>query len=574
MELNVRKECFTLGFFGFIIVDYWLLLCNADPQVHFYDFVVEEAKFTRLCSSKSMLTVNGSFPGPTIQVRRGDIVYVNVHNHAKHGLTIHWHGVKQPRNPWSDGPENITQCPIAPGKNFKYEIILSDEEGTLWWHAHSDWTRATVHGAFIVLPPPGTSYPFRKPFGQQTIILGSWFKGDVMEILEQGLANGVAQNLSDAHTINGQPGDLLPCSNTSTFRMFVEHGKTYLLRIISAVMNQESFFGIANHKLTVVGQDGAYIKPITTEYITITPGQTFDILVTANQVPNHYYMAASPFFDSIIPFDNTTATAIFQYNFSTPSKPIPFPELPNITDDDAAYNFSGKIRSLVSKKYPINVPKKINEYIHVTISINQLPCSSNQTCLGPNGNKIAASLNNVSFVIPAIDILGAYYRSLKGVFEKDFPSKPPNMFNFTGDTTNISSIANAGTKVKVLKYMDAVEIVFQGTNVGAAENHPMHIHGYSFYVVGSGFGNFNNAIHPKSFNLVDPPRVNTFAVPKNGWLALRFFADNPGVWFIHCHLERHTSWGMDTVLLVKNGPTKQTSLLPPPPHMPPCSSSC
>jgi laccase len=42
------------------------------------------------------------------------------------------HGIKQPRNPWSDGSENITQCPIKPGKNFTYEVIFSAEEGTLW----------------------------------------------------------------------------------------------------------------------------------------------------------------------------------------------------------------------------------------------------------------------------------------------------------------------------------------------------------------------------------------------------------------------------------------------------------
>jgi hypothetical protein len=38
--------------------------------------------------------------------------------------------VKQPRNPWSDGPENITQCPIQQGKNFTQEVIFSTEEGT------------------------------------------------------------------------------------------------------------------------------------------------------------------------------------------------------------------------------------------------------------------------------------------------------------------------------------------------------------------------------------------------------------------------------------------------------------
>lgn len=43
-----------------------------------------------------------------------------------------------------------------------------------------------------------------------------------------------------------------------------------------------------------------------------------------------------------------------------------------------------------------------------------------------------------------------------------------------------------------------------------------------------------------------------------------------GVWFMHCHLERHLSWGMDTTLIVTNGPTPNTKLLPPPPYMPPC----
>ena len=46
-----------------------------------------------------------------------------------------------------------------------------------------------------------------------------------------------------------------------------------------------------------------------------------------------------------------------------------------------------------------------------------------------------------------------------------------------------------------------------------------------------------------------------------------------GVWFMHCHLERHASWGMDTVLIVKNGGTSATSIRPPPKYMPPCSKT-
>lgn len=62
----------------------------------------------------------------------------------------------------------------------------------------------------------------------------------------------------------------------------------------------------------------------------------------------------------------------------------------------------------------------------------------------------------------------------------------------------------------------------------ASDNHPVHLHGYSFYVVGSGFGNFNPKEDPLRYNLVDPPEETTVGVPKNGWVAIRFRADNPG----------------------------------------------
>lgn len=85
------------------------------------------------------------------------------------------HGVRQVRNPWVDGPEYITQCPIQPGNKYTYRIEFTTEEGTIWWHAHSGWARATVHGAIFVYPKPGSSHPFSKPYAEFPIILGMYF---------------------------------------------------------------------------------------------------------------------------------------------------------------------------------------------------------------------------------------------------------------------------------------------------------------------------------------------------------------------------------------------------------------
>ncbi|XP_019154857.1 PREDICTED: laccase-15-like [Ipomoea nil] len=546
------------------------VLPSGQAKTHRHTFIVEESPYTRLCSSKSILTVNGSFPGPTLYMNKGDMLVVDVYNNGTQNITIHWHGIKQPRYPWSDGPEYITQCPIAPRANFSQRIKLSDEEGTVWWHAHSDWSRATVHGAVIIYPDNGTEYPFPKPDAEIPIILGEWWKSDIQAVLDEFLASGGGPNNSDAYLINGQPGDLYPCSINDTYKLTVEYGKTYLMRMVNAVMNNILFFSIANHQITVVGTDGAYTKPLTSDYIAISPGQTIDFLLHANQTPNHYYMAAKAYNSApVVDFNPNTTTAVLQYagNY-TPTSPLPFPALPAFNDTNASVNFTGRLRSLADTNHPIDVPLNISTNLLFTLSINTLPCNN---CAIPNGNRLAASLNNNSFVLPRIDILEAYYYQINGVYGDNFPSFPPLVFNFTASNlSTISQAANRTTEVRVLEFNETVELVFQGTNLVAGIDHPMHLHGYSFYVVGWGFGNFDKDKDPLNYNLVDPPLHNTIAVPKNAWTAIRFKANNPGVWFMHCHLERHTSWGMEMAFIVKDGNGTNEKLMPPPPDMPIC----
>ncbi|PRQ25538.1 putative laccase [Rosa chinensis] len=209
----------------------------------------------------------------------------------------------------------------------------------------------------------------------------------------------------------------------------------------------------------------------------------------------------------------------------------------------------------------------------ITASMNSLYCEDSGflSCMEI---PVATSVNNISWVNPwSTDLLQAYYRNISGVYSTDFPDHPPTYYNFTDKTYSKYTVLTVqGTKVKVLSYNESVEIVFQGTDVqGGSVNHPLHMHGYKFYVVGYGFGNYDNETDPKGFDLVDPPHVTTFGVPKNGWLAIRFIANNPGVWFWHCHMERHTTLGMEAAFIVKNGDTAETSILEPPAYTPSCN---
>nr|GFA79739.1 laccase/diphenol oxidase family protein [Tanacetum cinerariifolium] len=418
-------------------------------------------------------------------------------------------------------------------------------------------------------PGPGKSYPFPQPHEEVPIIFGEWWKEDIMEVLKEFVASGGAPRDSDAYTINGQPGDFYPCSTQDTFKLNVTYGRTYLLRMVNAAMNEILFFAIANHSLIVVGADGSYTKPLTKDYVVISPGQTLDCLLEANQVPprGRYYMAARAYSTGVnISFDNTTTTGILQYDSASATSPIR-PSLPYYNDSIAAFNFLGSLKSLGPLSFPLTAH---DTQIFSTISINTFPCQ-NTSCEGPNGTRLAASMNNISFESPRIDILEAYYYHINNEFGTRFPNVPPLYYNFTGNNLPlILQTPKRATEVRVIEYDSIIEVVFQGTNLVSGLDHPMHLHGFNFYVVGWGYGNFDNKTDPLNYNLLDPPFRNTVLVPINGWATIRFKASNPGVWFLHCHLERHLTWGMDTVFIVKDGNGTEERMLPPPQHIMKC----
>ncbi|TYH49025.1 hypothetical protein ES332_D10G108300v1 [Gossypium tomentosum] len=553
-----KTTLFLVGLIAFISFP-------AEAAVRKYQFDIQVKNVSRLCHAKPIVKVNGRFPGPTIYAREGDRVIVNVTNHAKYNMSIHWHGLKQYRNGWADGPAYITQCPIKTGNSYAYDFNVTGQRGTLWWHAHILWLRATVYGAIVIMPKQGMPYPFPKPNMEQLVVLGEWWHKDVEEIVKQGNNMGLPPNMSDAHTINGKPGPLFPCSEKHTFAMEVESGKTYLLRIINAALNDELFFAIAGHNMTVVEVDAVYTKPFVTQAILIAPGETTNVLIQANQSPGRYFMAARPFMDAPIPVDNKTATGIFQYK-GIPNTVLPtLPQLPASNDTDFALSYNKKLKSLNSANFPANVPLKVDRKLFYTVGFGKDSCP---TCV--NGTRILASLNNISFVMPKIGLLQAHYFNISGVFRTDFPDKPPKPFNYTGAPLTANLGTAHGTRLSKIAFNSTVELVLQDTNLLTVESHPFHLHGYNFFVVGTGIGNFDPVKDPAKYNLVDPVERNTVGVPTGGWTAIRFRADNPGVWFMHCHLELHTGWGLKMAFVVEDGKGADQSILPPPKDLPPC----
>ncbi|MED6148200.1 hypothetical protein PIB30_050872, partial [Stylosanthes scabra] len=252
-------------------------------------------------------------------------------------------------------------------------------------------------------------------------------------------------------------------------------------------------------------------------------------------------MVAFPYSIGVPNIDNTTTRGILMYQSDTSSSSLfsLMPTLPPINDTETTFTFYNNLTSLVRAPHWVPVPLNVDEHMFITVGLSLQRCdtanATNATCLGPLNQRLSSSMNNESFVIPkgrGFSMLEAFFRKVSGVYTADFPNYPPVMFNFMDQSFNNSFdmkllFTPKSTKAKRLRFNSTVEIVFQNMALIGVQNHPIHIHGFSFHVLALGFRNFDPHRDWKLFNLVNPQIRNTIAVPPGGWVVIRFLANNP-----------------------------------------------
>jgi len=92
-----------------------------------------------------------------------------------------------------------------------------------------------------------------------------------------------------------------------------------------------------------------------------------------------------------------------------------------------------------------------------------------------------------------------------------------------------------------IDYGKIVRMIFNNRDGG---EHPMHLHGYKFWVLQEAApdaGDYNAA--NADLNLVNPLYRDVATVNANSFLVIQFVADNPGLWMLHCHIDWHMNVG-------------------------------
>ncbi|KAF5626146.1 L-ascorbate oxidase [Fusarium sp. NRRL 52700] len=543
-----------------------LVLASAKSKVHDQTFTpdyVLEATLKDIkinCVSRQSVVFNGTFPGPTLYLKEEQTVWIRVYNRVPdQNLTVHWHGLSQRAAPFSDGTPLVSQWPIPANNFFDYEVRPQrGDGGTYWYHSHVGLQSLTAHGALIVKDADKPAYKYDGDLA--LIVADNYAASD--ETIEAGLLadpfkwSGEPQ----AITINGNSGnqsfDTASDISCTPHVIEVDPGKTYRMRFISATALSMIKLGIDGHdKLTVIEADGSYTKPAKVDHVQVSSGQRFSYLLKTKSAKDVCHGEDSQFwvrYESRDRPKQISGYAILRYKCPRgpklprtlpPSSPV---VLPNKTYDYLEYKLEG-LSEYKNKAFP-----RLSEVTRtVTIQINQV-LTTGQYENGTLNGTVAWAQNGLPW---------------KESVQADHNQVPYLIQVYeTGQTPNYTLALEHGgfdpnTKAFPAKVGEVLDIVWQNNNgpTGGWDFHPMHVHGYHVYDLGSGNGTYDaheNEKHFKNFTPVLRDTTNLYryavkGVPHHtaGWRAwrIRITEENIGAWMMHCHILQHQVMGMATV---------------------------
>ncbi|KAL0569009.1 laccase, multicopper oxidase, benzenediol:oxygen oxidorectuctase [Marasmius crinis-equi] len=462
---------------------------------------------------RSAIVAGETFPGQLISVSKGDSVDIALHNRLtdttmRRSTSIHWHGFFQARTSYADGPAFVNQCPIPPGNTFHYAFDTAGQTGSYWYHSHLSTQYCDgLRGAFIVygnvafharsaleayvdVDPDDPLKDLYDVDDESTIItLADWYHEVAPDAQNDFFKTGIVP-VPDSGLINGKGrykgGPEVPYAIIN-----VEQGKRYRFRLVSISCRPFFTFSVDGHNITAMEFDGVEHDPVTVQNVDVYAAQRVSVIMEANQPVDNYWVRAPPTGGSATNnpnFDPTLTKAILRYKGAPDAEPT--------TSNVAGMKLNDADMHPIAQEGPGKLGDgPADVAFNLVITQPNLPFFD---------------INGISYISPTLPVL---LQILSGASapEDVMPSEqihwiPPNAI---------------------------VEISIPGTGA-----HPFHLHGHNFDIV--------RVSNSTVTNFVNPPRRDV--VPINGGnTTFRFKSDNPGAWFLHCHIDWHLEAGLAIV---------------------------
>ncbi|CAF1135389.1 unnamed protein product [Didymodactylos carnosus] len=488
-------------------------ICSKRNQTRTYIFEAKYIKGAPDGYMKSIFTINGEFPGPTIYACVNDTIIVTITNHGLEPTAMHWHGILQQGTLYSDGVPGSTQCASNIGESFTY-YFHTTKPGTYWYHSHFGIQYIDGLKGAIVVCDPDDPYKVSYNRSQDDVLqCTDWYHSNATYLYNLYLSNALhgAEPIPESCLINnfGQPPDCHAKKTCGYYRTEIKAGISKRIRVINTSAFAVLMCTIDGHRMRLIEADGTYLNGKTyVNVLTFNAGQRYSFIIDGKTNPKQNYWIRcnmdTPYLNGPSAQPTVRGILVYDTKFGLP---------PDAQFNDSEHVIQGALaranrfidQNLVPMKGRCNCPKKSTRKIFL---------------------ELAFVFSNNGALLPIMN-----HHAFKAV---------ANTTILSLIQTNISSFP-ASANVFTIEKGEVIDL-YINSEIG---QHPMHLHGHVFCVmgigkVGSGFSDASNV----DLNTDNPICRDTASILFEGWMVLRFVADNPGVWMFHCHIDWHLGAGL------------------------------
>jgi FtsP/CotA-like multicopper oxidase with cupredoxin domain len=502
---------------------------------------------------RPMLTINGQFPGPLIECNEGDTLVIEVDNQSVNATALHFHGLYQNGTNFMDGTSGITQCPIAPQRKFRYQFTVTGQSGTYYYHGHQAVQASDGLYGPLVIHSRDEKKLQQIPYATDRVVMLQDYYHDIssgllISTLEPGSEASPIPNGALMNGLNQRDCSQLPhrmCDNSTTIlpKFDLAANAHHRLRFINVGAFAWFQVTVDEHEFAITEADGTDLVPTYDTSLMISPAQRYSMVLNTNQTSGDSYwlrarMMTYCWKDPQLPGPgNDEVKAIIHYSSSRKAAKglVAQPSSRNTNQGTPMQCKDMNTTSYVPAKFePAPLAADYSYYLRSNLEIGDWRLERGFF----NTSTFRADLK-MPTLHRTVDGLAGNNASFNAMKNTD----GVNVVSY--DQKNDFVIQHAGIKT--------VDLIIQNFDEG---NHPMHLHGHKFWVLGQGHGMFpgypslglmpqGQGVLPGHEGVLNTLIRRDVATAEGfGWLALRFIADNPGVWAFHCHMAWHSEAGL------------------------------
>lgn len=196
-----------------------------------------------------MLAYNGSIPGPTLKVREGSEVIVDIENQGDVEATVHWHGLRLENR--YDGTHE-TQRPMGSGERYTAHITFPDA-GVYWYHPHirEDYGQELgLYGNVIVDPADPDYWP---PVHREIALT-------LDDILIEDGTVAPFNRAETTHSAMGRFGNVLLVGGQTDLSLAVKRGEVVRFYLTNTANTRVFRVALPGAQIKLVGGDSGHVE--------------------------------------------------------------------------------------------------------------------------------------------------------------------------------------------------------------------------------------------------------------------------------------------------------------------------